>query len=126
MLKRLIINILFLLLTSIASAQHVDSLLLRLSKTGKDTNRINLQLQLGNDNFVRFPVDLSGPLTEDANLNYRLNTLYQYEESFRDLDNGFERFFVAPTLAWQIADNTDLSFNLEYTHETRPIDLGSR
>ena len=85
----------------------------------------NLQLQLGNDNFVRFPVDLSGPLTETANLNYRLNTLYQYEESFRDLDNGFERFFVAPTLAWQIADNTDLSFNLEYTDETRPVDLGT-
>ena len=85
----------------------------------------NLQLQLGNDNFVRFPVDLSGPLTEAANLNYRLNTLYQYEESFRDLDSGFERFFVAPTLAWQITDNTDLSFNLEYTDETRPVDLGT-
>ncbi len=85
----------------------------------------DLQLQLGNDSFVRFPVDLSGPLTEAANLNYRLNALYQYEESFREFDNGLERFFVAPTLAWQIADNTDLSFNFEYTHETRPIDLGT-
>ena len=85
----------------------------------------NLQLQLGNNNFVRFPVDLSGSLTESANLNYRLNTLYQYEESFRDFDNGFERFFVAPNLAWQIADSTDLSFNLEYTHETRPVDSGT-
>ena len=85
----------------------------------------NLQLQLGNDSFVRFPADLSGPLTEAANLNYRLNTLYQSEESFRDFDNGFERFFVAPTLAWQISDNSDLSFNLEYTHETRPVDSGT-
>ena len=85
----------------------------------------NLQLQLGNDSFVRLPVDLSGPLTESANLNYRLNTLYQSEESFRDFDNGFERFFVAPTLAWQISDDTDLSFNLEYTHETRPVDSGT-
>ena len=85
----------------------------------------NLQLQLGNDSFVRLPFDLSGPLTEDANLNYRLNTLYQYEDSFRDFDNGFERFFIAPTLAWQISDNTDLSFNLEYTNETRPVDSGT-
>ena len=85
----------------------------------------NLQLQLGNDSFVRLPLDLSGPLTESANLNYRLNTLYQSEDSFRDFDNGFERFFVAPTLAWQISDNTDLSFNLEYTHETRPVDSGT-
>ena len=85
----------------------------------------NLQLQLGNDNLLRFPADLSGPLTESANLNYRLNTLYQYQESFRDFDNGFERFFVAPTLAWQITDNTDLAFNLEYTHETLPVDLGT-
>ena len=84
----------------------------------------NLQLQLGNDSFVRFPADLSGSLTETGKLNYRLNTLYQYEDNFRDLDNGFERFFVAPTLAWQIADNTDLSFNLEYTNETGPIDFG--
>ena len=85
----------------------------------------DLQLQLGNDNLVRFPVDLSGPLTEDANLNYRLNALYQYEESFRDFDSGFERFFVAPTLAWQITDNTDLAFSLEYTHDTAPVDLGT-
>ena len=85
----------------------------------------NLQLQLGNDSFVRLPFDLSGPLTESANLSYRLNTLYQSEDSFRDFDNGFERFFVAPTLAWQISDNTDLSFNLEYTHEKRPVDSGT-
>ena len=85
----------------------------------------NLQLQLGNDSLVRFPADLSGPLTESANLNYRLNTVYQSEEGFRDFDNGFERFFVAPILAWQISDNTDLSFNLEYTNETRPVDSGT-
>ena len=85
----------------------------------------NLQLQLGNDNFVRLPVDLSGPITQDANLNYRFNALYQYEDSFRDFDNGFERFFIAPTLAWQIGDRTDLSFNLEYTNETRPVDSGT-
>ena len=85
----------------------------------------NLQLQLGNNNFVRFPADLSGSLSQTAKLNYRLNTLYQYQESFRDFDNGLERFFVAPTLAWQIADNTDLSFGLEYTHETRPVDSGT-
>ena len=85
----------------------------------------DLQLQLGNNNFVRFPADLSGSLSQTAKLNYRLNTLYQYQESFRDFDNGLERFFVAPTLAWQIADNTDLSFGLEYTHETRPVDSGT-
>ncbi|MEL7407894.1 MAG: TonB-dependent receptor plug domain-containing protein, partial [Cyanobacteria bacterium J06558_2] len=85
----------------------------------------NLQLQLGNDSFVRLPFDLSGDLVESANLNYRLNALYQSEESFRDFDNGFERFFVAPTLAWQISANTDLSFNLEYTNETRPVDSGT-
>ena len=85
----------------------------------------SLQLQLGNRDFVRFPIDLSGPLTEDANLNYRFNTVYRYEDSFRDFDDGFERFFAAPTLAWQIAKNTDLSFNFEYTKETGPVDFGT-
>ena len=46
MIKWLVINIFFLLSASIAIAQQSDTLLLKLSKTGKDTNRVNLQLQL--------------------------------------------------------------------------------
>ena len=85
----------------------------------------NLQLQLGNRNLVRFPVDLSGPVTKDGKVAYRLNGLYRHVNSFRDFNNSYDRFFVAPTLAWKISQNTDLSFNLEYTAEEGPVDFGT-
>ena len=47
MIKRLVTHIAFFLSASIAVAQQADTLLLKLSKTGRDTNRVNLQIQLG-------------------------------------------------------------------------------
>ncbi|MGF1482529.1 MAG: TonB-dependent receptor plug domain-containing protein [Cyanophyceae cyanobacterium] len=85
----------------------------------------DVQLQLGNRSLVRTPLDFSGPLTADGSLSYRLNALYRHEDSFRNYDNSFERFFVAPTLAWQIGDNTDLRFNLEYIYDDDPANFGT-
>ncbi|NET39361.1 MAG: TonB-dependent siderophore receptor, partial [Cyanothece sp. SIO1E1] len=50
-----------------------------------------------------------------GSLSYRLNALYRTEESFRDFDQDFERFFAAPVLSWQIGDRTDLTVQLEYS-----------
>ncbi|MEM1256695.1 MAG: TonB-dependent siderophore receptor [Cyanobacteria bacterium P01_H01_bin.21] len=85
----------------------------------------NLQLQGGNDGFLSPSIDLSGPLTEDGRLLYRLNALYRQEDSFRDYDNNFERFFIAPTLTWLISDSTDLTINLEYIEDDEPHDIGT-
>ena len=71
-------------------------------------------LQLGNRDLFRPSIDFSSPLTESGNLSYRLNALYRTEDSFRDYNNSFDRFFVAPTLDWQVGKNTNLSFNFEY------------
>ena len=84
----------------------------------------NLQFQLGNRDFISPSIDLSGPLTEDGRLLYRFNALYRTEESFRDYDSSFDRFFIAPTLAWQIGDRTDLSISLEYAEDKDPADFG--
>lgn len=85
----------------------------------------DVQLQLGNRSLVRTPIDFSGPLTADGSLSYRLNALYRHEDSFRNYDESFDRFFVAPTLAWQISDRTDLTFNLEYIKDDNPADFGT-
>ncbi|MBI4785219.1 MAG: TonB-dependent siderophore receptor [Oscillatoriophycideae cyanobacterium NC_groundwater_1537_Pr4_S-0.65um_50_18] len=82
------------------------------------------QLQVGNLGLVRPSFDLSGPLTTDASLRYRLNAAYQHEDGFRDFDTDVERFFVAPVLSWDIDDRTTLSFNLEYLNDQSPFDLG--
>jgi iron complex outermembrane recepter protein len=85
----------------------------------------NLQFQGGNGNFISPSIDLSGPLTEDGRLLYRLNALYRQQDSVQDYDTKFNRFFIAPTLAWQIGDRTDLSVNLEYTKDDNPTETGT-
>lgn len=81
-------------------------------------------LQLGNDALVRPQIDFSDRLTSDGNLRYRLNALYQHENSFRDFDQDFQRFFVAPVVSWQIGDRTDLTLQLDYTDDEAPLDNG--
>ncbi len=49
----------------------------------------------GNYAFYRPTVDLSGSLTSNGSLLYRLNLAYQNSESFRDF-NFIERVLVAP------------------------------
>jgi iron complex outermembrane receptor protein len=85
----------------------------------------NFQLQAGNRGFISPSIDLSGPLTEDGRLLYRLNALYRREESFRDVDNDLNRFFIAPTLTWLISDRTDLTVSLEYTEDDEPLNFGT-
>lgn len=85
----------------------------------------NLQFQAGNRNFISPSIDLSGPLTEDGRLLYRFNALYRTQESFRDFEDSFDRFFIAPTLAWRIGDRTNLTFNLEYTEDNDPVNFGT-
>lgn len=84
----------------------------------------NFQFQAGNRGFVNPSIDLSGPLTDEGNVRYRLNSLYRREESFRDFNTDFERFFVAPTLAWDIGDRTDLTVSVEYINDNQPYDFG--
>lgn len=82
------------------------------------------ELQVGSQPFVRPRFDISGPLTTDGKVLYRLNALYQYSESFRNYDNDIDRFSVAPIVTWKIGDRTNLTFNLEYTKDNGPADFG--
>ncbi|MFB2833765.1 TonB-dependent siderophore receptor [Floridanema evergladense] len=82
------------------------------------------ELQVGSREFVRPRIDLTGPLTNNGNLLYRLNLLYQHDRSFRDFETDINRFSVFPVLSWKVSDRTDLAFNLEYIHENKPADFG--
>ncbi|MEM7061909.1 MAG: TonB-dependent receptor [Cyanobacteria bacterium P01_B01_bin.77] len=83
-----------------------------------------LGLRAGNRELIEPSIDISGPLTEDGRLLYRLNALYRNEDYHRDFDVPVERFFIAPILSWAISDRTDLTVELEYSDETRPADFG--
>jgi iron complex outermembrane receptor protein len=82
------------------------------------------ELQVGNYGLIRPSLDISGPVTSDGSLLYRLNALYQKGESFRDFNTDIERFFVSPVLSWQIGKQTDLTVQLQYYHDERPLDNG--
>jgi iron complex outermembrane recepter protein len=81
-------------------------------------------LQLGNDALVSPSIDFSDALTNDGSLRYRLNALYRHENSFRNYEQDFERFFIAPVISWQIGDRTDITFQLDYTDDEAPFDVG--
>ncbi len=69
-----------------------------------------VDLKIGQWNLIRPAFDISGPLNKSKTLRYRVNTSYQKEESFRNQVES-ERYFVAPTLAWDITPR--LSWNVE-------------
>ena len=67
--------------------------------------------EIGNYNFYRGTIDLSGPLNK--NVLYRLNVAAETSESFIDFYDR-DRYLVNPVLAWNISDDTKLSLEFEY------------
>ncbi|NEQ23668.1 MAG: TonB-dependent siderophore receptor, partial [Microcoleus sp. SIO2G3] len=84
----------------------------------------DLQFQAGSFGLIRPEIDLSGPLTDDERLLYRLNAVYNREDGFRNFETEFQRFFIAPVVTWQISDRTDLTILLEFLDEESPFDSG--
>ncbi|CBN56576.1 TonB-dependent siderophore receptor protein [Kamptonema sp. PCC 6506] len=80
------------------------------------------ELQLGSRSLVQPRIDISGPLTSDGSLLYRINGLYRTSESFRGFEQDEQRLFIAPTLTWRISDRADLTVSLEYTEDRRAAD----
>jgi len=83
-----------------------------------------LGFRAGNRGLIEPSIDISGPLSEDGRVLYRLNALYRTEESFRDFDTNIEGFFIAPVVSVKIGDQTDLTLNFEYLDSQGPADFG--
>ncbi|WP_042341136.1 TonB-dependent siderophore receptor [Calothrix sp. PCC 7507] len=94
------------------------------SKKPKAEPFYETELQVGSRGFVRPRFDISGPLTDDGKVLYRLNGLFQNFNSFQNYEQPDQRYFIAPTIAWKINDRTDLNISLEYANSTRPAIFG--
>jgi iron complex outermembrane recepter protein len=77
----------------------------------------------GNFDFYRGAVDLSGPLTSDKTLLYRLNASVESSGTFIDFFDT-QRYFIAPVLSWQIGKNTKLTLEAEYLDSQLQDDNG--
>ncbi|WP_292860798.1 TonB-dependent siderophore receptor [Nostoc sp. LPT] len=75
-----------------------------------------LGLNVGSDSFYRGTADLSGPLTSNRNLRYRLNIALQDAEDSQNFSSS-QNYFIAPTIAWDISDDTKLTLNFEYLNQ---------
>ncbi|MBW4619580.1 MAG: TonB-dependent siderophore receptor [Cyanosarcina radialis HA8281-LM2] len=72
-------------------------------------------LEVGNYGFYQPSIDLSGPLTEDESVLYRLIAAYQSGGSFRDYTSIQDRTIsIAPSLSFKLGDRTNLNLYYEY------------
>jgi iron complex outermembrane receptor protein len=85
--------------------------------------RYEIDGTIGSDGFYRSTVDLTGSLTEDDFLLYRLNFAYTNADSFRDF-NESQSVFVAPVLTWNIGSRTTLTTEFEYQNYDYVFDRG--
>ncbi|MEH2180216.1 TonB-dependent siderophore receptor [Nostoc sp.] len=81
------------------------------------------EVSAGSFNFYRGAIDLSGPLTPNKTVLYRLNVAAQMTESFLDFYDE-QKYFVSPVLSWQISDRTKITFSGQY--QVRPSKFGQQ
>ena len=94
------------------------------SKQPFDRELTEVELQIGNREFVRSRFDLNLPTSEGNPVSFRINGTFQHEESFRNYDTDINQYSLAPVFKWKIGDRTDITFNLEYIHKESPADFG--
>ncbi|NCJ05935.1 TonB-dependent siderophore receptor [Synechococcales cyanobacterium C] len=83
-----------------------------------------VEASVGNFDFYRGSLDLSGPLNNDKTVLYRLNAAAQTSNSFIDFFDT-QRYVVAPTITWLISDRTKLSLEAEYGEiQATSLDFG--
>ena len=88
----------------------------------------SLKLTAGSFDLRHFAVDHGGSLTEDGRIRYRLNSVYEDSNSFREFGDGSDfnttRTILAVALDWDIGEHTSFRFNADYTDDDRPQDTG--
>ena len=79
-----------------------------ISKRPTRQPRGKLQVQTGNRNLHWFGGDVSGPLTADGDVRYRLVGLFKQRDGELDQTHN-DRYYIAPSLAIDLTDDTELT-----------------
>ncbi len=72
-------------------------------------------------------LDLTGPLSSDGSVLYRMVMAYEDTKTFRETDQKAElkRTLIAPSLTWKISDTDRITYGFEYSDIEMPIDSGA-
>ncbi|MGF1588551.1 MAG: TonB-dependent siderophore receptor [Pleurocapsa sp.] len=82
------------------------------------------KIELGNLGLFQSSFDFSDAIDSEQNLLYRLNAAFEVNNGFRDFDQDATRLSLAPTISWQIGNNTDLLIDFSYINQANPFDRG--
>lgn len=78
------------------------------SKRPTDEPRGEFEIQAGNRDHRQLGIDTSGPVTNSGDVRYRFVGLYKERDGdLNGTDN--ERYYFAPSLEWDISDETQLT-----------------
>jgi len=80
-----------------------------------------LRVSVGSFDTYRMDLDYTTPLSDI--LAIRLVGFYEDAESFRDTIETTKQGF-SPSLAWRISDDSQIVYELEYSHQEVPFDRG--
>ncbi|HWA88243.1 MAG TPA: TonB-dependent receptor plug domain-containing protein [Opitutus sp.] len=70
-------------------------------------------LAIGSWDFKRATIDLTGPITSNDSLGYRLTGAWQDQNSYTDF-NSERHFFISPVLVWKPTMSTEVMLDVEY------------
>lgn len=87
-----------------------------ITKQPLDQPYYTLQQQFGSYNFYRTSLDLTGPLTQDHSLLYRLNFEYLDRDTFQRFTFQ-NRVFLNPSLTWRPTSKLEFNLSFEYRDE---------
>lgn len=76
-----------------------------------------IQIQGGTDHYRSAALDLGGQVDGNENLTFRLTTLSR-NQNLSDDYSSTKRTFIAPSLAWKINENTNVTFQAHYLKDT--------
>lgn len=86
-----------------------------IGKTPQTENKTTIGASVGTDDLKEFSIDSTGQIG-DSNFNYRLIGLARQYDTQTSL-SGNERYVIAPSIDWNISDNTLLNVNLYYQND---------
>ena len=99
-----------------------------ISKRAQAKSHASVKYTYGSYDLQHLAVDFGGSVDEEGRFRYRINGVLEDSNSYRKFGNGeefsTERRIGAIALAWDITDNTELSFNYDYSKDDRPQDTG--
>ena len=93
------------------------------TKKPLSSSRRSLDVTLGSYDTYRATADVTGPLTDDNSVLYRLNVGYENTDTFRRLQSS-ESILVAPSVSFIPNDRTRVNLDLVFSHTDTKLDRG--